>query len=213
MVTIVSPNDTMHPQCSSLKKTSCSAWYTGFRSSLSCWLCDSSQFSYLVCLECKDCWRFHNISPCNFCSSPNFHILKDLSFCSCLSKFFQHPQGLCFIFYLLALFQKGFMYKQFCKFYFSFYLSWCRAMEWFFVFDEVFEHLSSSFVPINPECTFLFNLRIISSTSWSHSSLLLICSSSKHWLYSLCAATTNLQDVIELCQLFFNSNFVIAGIN
>ena len=54
-------------------------------------------------------------------------------------------------------------------------------LEQLFVFDEAFEHLSSSFISFNQECTFLLKLKIISSTSSSHSSL----------LHSICAATTN----------------------
>ena len=52
------------------------------------------------------------------------HILKDFSSCPYLTKFFLHSQPLCFIFYLLALFKKGFWCKPFCKFYFSFYAVW-----------------------------------------------------------------------------------------
>ena len=37
-------------------------------------------------------------------------------------------------------------------------------LEWLFVLDEDFEHLSSSFVSFSQECTFLLKLKIISST-------------------------------------------------
>ena len=51
-------------------------------------------------------------------------------------------------------------------------------LERHFVFDEAFEHLSSSFVSFNHEYTFLKKLKIISSTPMSHSLILLICSCS-----------------------------------
>ena len=69
---------------------------------------------------------------------------------------------------------------------FSFELLLEDLLEWLFVFDEAVEDLSS-FVSFHQECTFFLNLRTLSSTSSGHSSLLLICSSSRYCLHSWCA--------------------------
>lgn len=64
-------------------------------------------------------------------------------------------------------------------------------LEWLFVFDEAVEHLSSSRVSFSQQWTFFLKLKIISSTSLSHSSLLLTCFSFRYFLHYSCAVTTN----------------------
>ena len=152
-----------------------------------------------VCFERKNCWWFPNIFPCNSCSSPNSAfsriwalVLAVASFSCILSH--------CVSFSTCWRFSKNFLCKQFCKFYFTFYPAWFgaswtvqfwtsswRSNEWPFVFDGAFEHLSSSFVSFNQECIFFLKLKTLSSTSSTHSSLLLICSSSRVCLHSSCA--------------------------
>ena len=148
------------------------------------------------------------------------HILKDFSSCPCLSKFFLHPQPLCFIFYLLALFKKGFLCKQFCKSdlklpeLFGFELLLEDLLEWLFVFDGAFEHVSPSFVSFSQECTFplKFFLHKNHFTYFIKPSITIVdLLFFLYCLHSLCAATT-LQNVVKLCQLFFSSNFILAWI-
>ena len=169
---------------------------------LSSWLCDSSEFSFLVCLECKDCWRwFPNIFPCNSCPFP---VLKDMncclalaSFCCTLNLFGSFTTCWCFS-------KRASCARSSTRFtFYSIMSDWELAelfvfellledlLEWLFVFDEAFEHLSSSVVSLNQECIFLLKLKTLSSALLSHLSLLLIFSSSRYCLHPSCGATTN----------------------
>ena len=102
------------------------------------------------------------------------HILKDFSSCPCPSKFFLHPQHSC-----CWHFSKNASYASSSASFtfpsilsdlelpelFNFELLLEDLLQWLFVFDDNFEHLSPPFVFFNQECKFLLKLKISSSTS------------------------------------------------
>ena len=93
-----------------------------------------------------------------------------------------------------------------------FWASFWESHQRLFVSDEAFEHLSSSFVSFNQECTFPMKLKIMLSSSSSQSPLLLIWSSSKYCFHSTCAATTNFKMSLNCENLnwieLFTSHFI-----
>ena len=167
-------------------------------------------------------FRFPNISPCNSCSSTNSIFSRIIALAL---AFFQHPQPLHFIFYLLVLFKKGFLCKQFCNFYFSFYLVWFGVTwtVWFWTSSWRSTWMALCFwwnfwttiillcflqpgmhLPPEVENHFIYFIKpfitIVDLVFFHILLAFLVCCNNK------------LQDVIKLCQLFFNSNFLLAWI-
>ena len=128
------------------------------------------------------------------------HILKDFSSCPCPSKFFLHPQHSC-----CWHFSKNASYASSSASFtfpsilsdlelpelFNFELLLEDLLQWLFVFDDNFEHHHPHLFSSIRNASSSWSWKSVHPLHQTHSSPLLICSSSIFWLHFSCSATTN----------------------